>query len=282
VGVEREQVATGDLLRRRGFSPRLQAAFLRPLLAGRLLDQELSTSSRFTELMLRAMFTGPVSVPAGGMQRLPEQLADRLPSGAIRFGQRVTAIRDGEVAVDGAAPVRADHVVVATEAPAALDLLDERIPGRQPAPGRGTTTVWFRAPTSPVGGPPLVVEADGGGPVATVAVLSEVAPSYAPEGVSLVAASLIGVPNHSDDQLARIVKAQLHGWYGGQVGAWELLRVDRIAYAQPRQDVVDLPSLAPEVQDDDRTWVCGDHRDTGSIQGALVSRRRTADPIRGR
>jgi predicted NAD/FAD-dependent oxidoreductase len=29
----------------------------------------------------------------------------------------------------------------------------------------------------------------------------------------------------------------------------------------------------------DGLWVCGDHRDTGSIQGALVSGRRCADAI---
>lgn len=276
---EREQVATGDLLRRRGFSPRLQSAFLRPFLSGIFFDQELSTSSRVTELVFRSFFRGVVAVPAGGMQRLPEQLAARLPDDAVRCGQRVEAVADGDVVVDGGHRVRADHVVVATEGPAAAELLQDRIPGRPPAPGRGATTVYFRAPTSPIGAPHLVLEADGGGPVTTLAAMSDVAPEYAPDGSALVAASLTGVPNHGDDQLARIVRAQLHGWYGDQVSAWELLRIYRIPYAQPRQDVVDLPRLAREVQVDDRTWVCGDHRDTGSIQGALVSGRRTAEAI---
>jgi hypothetical protein len=37
--------------------------------------------------------------------------------------------------------------------------------------------------------------------------------------------------------------------------------------------------LAREVRVGDRIWVCGDHRDTASIQGALVSGRRCADAI---
>lgn len=277
--VEREQVATGDLLRRRGFSPKLHAAFLRPFFAGVFFDTELSMSSRVTELVMRSFFRGEVAVPNLGMQELPAQLAARLPARALRFGQRVGQVGDGEVSVDGGDTIRASQVVVATEGPVAAELLEGRIPGRQPAPGRGSTTLYYRAPSSPIGGPHLVLEADGGGPVTTLAVLSDVAPGYAPDGSSLIAASLVGVPNHDDDHLARIVRAQLHGWYGDDVSSWELLRIDRIAYAQPRQDVVDLPSLAREVRVDERTWVCGDHRDTGTIQGALVSGRRTASAI---
>jgi len=32
---------------------------------------------------------------------------------------------------------------------------------------------------------------------------------------------------------------------------------------------------------DDGRWVCGDHRDTGSLQGAMFSGRRTAEAILG-
>jgi predicted NAD/FAD-dependent oxidoreductase len=73
--------------------------------------------------------------------------------------------------------------------------------------------------------------------------------------------------------------AQLAGWYGREVADWEHLASYRIPYAQPRQDVVDLPTLRRDVRVGPRTWVCGDHRDTGSIQGALVSGRRCADEV---
>jgi hypothetical protein len=219
-----------------------------------------------------------VAVPALGMQQLPTQLAARLPPAAVRLGARVTHVRDGEVAVASGATVRAGHVVVATEAPAAVTLLGPRFPG-SPAPGRGTTTLWYGAARSPVGGPDLVLDADGGGWVNNLAVMSDVARPYAPTGRSLVSVSLVGVPTLADEALDRVVREQLTGWYDEQVAGWDLLRVDRIAYAQPRQDVADLPSLAREVRVGEQLWVCGDHRDTGSIQGALVSGRRTADAI---
>ena len=70
---------------------------------------------------------------------------------------------------------------------------------------------------------------------------------------------------------------QLRGWWGSQVDAWRHLRTYRIAHGQPDQS----PPFAPEarVALGDGRFVCGDHRDTGSIQGALFSGRRCAEAV---
>lgn len=274
----RPQVSTETLLRDRNFSPAVTASFFRPFLAGTFFDPAMSTSSRVTELVFRSFFRGQVAVPARGMQSMPEQLAARLPDGSVRVQARVTDVGRCELAIDGGDTLRAGHVVVATEGPTAAHLLEGRF-GPAPAPGRGTITLYYSAERSPVGGPDLVLDADGGGPVNNLAVMSDVAPRYAPAGRSLVSVSTVGIPDVSESELDGLVRAQLHGWYGGEVAAWEHLATYRIPYAQPRQDVEDLPTLAREVRVDERTWVCGDHRDTASIQGALVSGRRTADAI---
>jgi glycine/D-amino acid oxidase-like deaminating enzyme len=270
------QLPTQRLLDRKRFSEAVISSFFQPFLAGTFFDPDMTTSSRVTELVFRSFFQGGVSVPARGMQRLPEQLADRLPAGTVHLGARVEAVRDGEVAVAGGEPVQADHVVVATEGPVAAELLGADTLGHV-APGRGTVTLWYAAERSPIGAPDLVLDADGSGPANNVAVMSDVAAPYAPEGASLVAVSTVGTDHGTD--VDRDVRRQLTGWYGGEVASWQLLRTDAIPYAQPRQDVEDLPTLAREVRVGDRTWVCGDHRDTASIQGALVSGRRCADAI---
>jgi phytoene dehydrogenase-like protein len=281
----RPQRTTRELLRDRRFSPRITASFFAPFLAGTFFDPGLTTSSRVTELVFRSFFRGEVAVPALGMQQLPEQLAARLPADAVTLGARVTGVGGGadpaasEVTVADGATIRAGHVVVAVDGPAALTLLGSRLSGGT-APGRGTTTVYYRADTSPVGAPDLVLDADGDGPVNNVAVMSDVAPSYAPAGRgALVSVSLVGVPEVDDATVDAQVRRQLTGWYGGAVRGWDHVATYRIPYAQPRQDPADLPTLARAVRVGERTWVCGDHRDTASIQGALVSGRRTADAI---
>lgn len=270
------QTTTAELLRARGFSEELVASFFHPFVSGTFFDPDLTTSSRFTELVFRSFFRGEVTVPATGMQRLPEQLAAALPDDTVRLGRRVEAIDRGEVHT-AAGTTTADHVVVATDAPAATVLLAGR--AEVTVTPRDTTTLWYGAATSPIEGPDLVLAADRDGPVTTVAPMSRVSSAYAPPGRALLGAALTGVPGVGDRDLDRIVRAQLRGWWGSPVDDWTLLRVDRIPFAQPRMDPADLPTLRREVRVDERTWICGDHRDTASLQGAMVSGRRTAEAV---
>jgi phytoene dehydrogenase-like protein len=273
---ERPQTTTAQLLAERGFSARLVEGFFRPLLSGVFFDERLTTSSRLTELVLRCFFRGEVAVPAQGMQALADQLAARLPGATVRLSSRVASLEGTTLHLEDGGRLEAGDVVVATDAPAASRLLGDEI--GVPAPGSSTTTLHYAAPASPVGGSDLVLGADGDGPVVTLAVMSDVADTYAPPGRSLVTVSTLELAD--DDSLAADldarVRRQLTGWYGPDVEAWELLRADAIRYAQPRQTPADLTTLARRVRLGGGRWVCGDHRDTGSIQGALVSGRRTA------
>lgn len=282
---QRPQVSTAQRLADVGFSQGLIEGFFRPFLAGTFFDPDLTTSSRVTELVFRCFFRGDVAVPARGMGQLGEQLARRLPDGTVRLRSPVRDLRSipsGEVEVvldDGT--VKARHVVIAVDAPALVGLALDGVPLEgDAAPGRGTAAVHFRAVRSPTRGrPDLHLGTPGEGPIATLATMSDVAPGYAPPGKHLVTVSTVGVPDDDDETLVAAVREQARGWFGDEVDTWTPLVVQRIAYAQPRQDPVDLPELARPVARAPGVWVCGDHRDTGSIQGALVSGRRTADAV---
>lgn len=272
----RPQTTTRTALDEAGFSERIVERFFRPFLAGVFFDPGLATSSRMFELVMRSFFRGKVAVPASGMEAMPRQLAEHLPPGTIRLDTPVERVDHGAVLTAAGERVEAADVVVATDGPAAARLLGDVV---DVAPGLGTTTLWWAADDSPVGGGWLVLDGERSGPVNNLAVMSDVAPGYAPPGRSLVAGSLVGVPAEDDRALDAAARRQLRDWYGAVVDGWELLRVDRIPFAQPRQQPRDLPSLARPVAVGERVWVCGDHRDTASIQGALVSGRRTAQAI---
>ena len=72
---------------------------------------------------------------------------------------------------------------------------------------------------------------------------------------------------------ARVVE-QLAAWFDTATGDWEHLRTDVIPHGQPRQ----APPLQPRrrVALGGGRFVCGDHRDTASLQGAMFSGERTA------
>ena len=159
--------------------------------------------------------------------------------------------------------------MVATEGPAAVGLL-----GLGPVASKPAGCVYFVADEAPTASKMVILDGTGDGPVLNVAVMSNVADTYAPQGKHLVVAALPGV---CDGDIEGAARRQLRGWWGGQVDAWEHLATYRIPHGQPGQQ----PPFAPKqrVMLDDGRFVCGDHRDTASIQGALFSGRRCAEAV---
>ncbi len=260
---------TADALAAAGFSPKIIERFFRPLLGGIQLDPELASSARMYEVIFRTLALGDAAVPTGGMQAIPDQLAASLPTGTVRLSHAVDHL-DGTVAVlaDGTR-VQGRAVVVATEGPAAAGLVGTRDPG-----SASVSALWFAAPEPPVRGRSIVLDGTGSGPVANLAVMSEVAPSYAPVGRSLVVAAC---PGELGSGLEATVRAQVRTWFGPVVDEWELLRADRIVHGQP----LAAPPFSPKraVSLGDGRFVTGDHRDTPSIQGAMFSGRRCGSAV---
>ncbi|GAC1440713.1 MAG: NAD(P)/FAD-dependent oxidoreductase [Mycobacteriales bacterium] len=253
--------AAYDALRSRHLSEEMIDRFLRPFLSGVFLETELATSSRFMDLVLRSFGRGTQSVPAAGMGAIPSQLADGLD---VELGHRVTSVRAGQV--DGR---RARAVVIATAAPQAEQLL----PGLGVPRMNGVTTHYFLAGEPPVRDKAIVLDADRRGPVTNTVVLTNAAPSYAP-GRVLVSASVV-----AGDAREQPVRTHLAWMYGGAVAGWQHVRQYEIRAGVPDMRPP-LGDLRKPVRLEPGLYVCGDHRDTGSIQGALVSGRRAAAAVR--
>ena len=137
---------------------------------------------------------------------------------------------------------------------------------------RSVTTHYFLATQPPVPEAAIALDAERSGPVANAVVLTNAAPSYAP-GRVLVSASVV-----AGDAGEPAVRAHLARLYGVDTSTWEHVRRYDLAEA--------LPQMRPPMGDfrkpvrlERGLYICGDHRDSGSIQGALVSGRRAATAL---
>jgi phytoene dehydrogenase-like protein len=267
------ETTTLEALRDAGFSAAMIDRFFRPFLGGIFLDHELQTSSRMFQFVFRMFSLGEACLPAEGMEAIPRQLAAALPPSAIRPGARVATVGPCSVVLDTGEELAARHVVVAADGPAAAGLLN----GVTEPSGQGVTCLYFAAPQPPVERPILVLNGEGG-PINNLCVPTLVAPTYGPPGTSLVSVTVLGVPP-DEDRLRGAVLDQLRDWFGPGVGNWGHLRTYRIPYALPSQAPPALAEPERPVRFAPGIYVCGDHRDNASIQGAMVSGRRAAEAV---
>lgn len=267
-----EETSALQALRMRGFSAHMIETFFRPFLGGILLDSRLTASSRMFEFAFKMISEGDASLPEQGMGSIPAQLAQALPESAIRLETKVRTLRHGEVVLESGESIRGKTIVVATDGPEACHLLGTS----RSINSRSASVVYFAAQEPPVREPILVINGGGPGPVNSVCVPNIVQPAYAPKGTWLVSVSVIGWPTNDDKILENLVRAQLRRWYGQAAMDWRLLRIYRIQHALP----VTSPMEWQQPQRlTDGLYVCGDHRSTPSIQGAMESGRRAAESL---
>ena len=261
-----------------GVVGRVRDEIVNPFLAGVLVDTYGESSANFAKLLVRMFVLGRPGLPEHGMGALPAQLAARLPQ--VHFNMPVEVVTaDGGPAVTVVASgstLQARAVVVATDPVTAARLT----PLPEPAT-KGLVTWWLEAPEAPSPLPLLAVDGRRYGPVApgpvwNTSVITAAAPSYAPPGRHLVEATCLLDRPDGDAPEAEVLR-HVGQIYGCSTAGWRTVIRHRIPLA--------LPALPPPLRVrtpvtlGNGVFVCGDHRDTASIQGALVSGNRTAEAV---
>ncbi len=286
----RTEKTTRDYLQAVPFSPTIIDRFFEPFFAGVFLERELVTSSRFFEFLFRMFSVGDTAVPAAGMQQIPLQLASKLRAGTLVTGARVTKVTRGtqsfEVEIGAKDKQEARAVVLAVAGNDANRLLSG-VGGWSVPEVRAwnkTTEFCYAAQQVPVTEPIILLNGEGraAGPVNHVAVMSAVSSQYAPPGAHLVVASVVGESPAEDAALLRLdqaVRLHLRKWFGSVVDPWKMLGAYTLVRALPQQRHAEWEQSPVRVGGTGGVYMCGDYRETASIQGALASGRRAAEAV---
>jgi phytoene dehydrogenase-like protein len=286
----RPEKTTREYLQSVPFSAPMIDRFFEPFFGGVFLERELLTSNRFFEFLFRMFSAGDTAVPAAGMQQIPLQLAAKLSAGTLMTGARVGKVTRYqeffEIEIEGRENAKARTVVLAVAGNEGNPLLAGV--GGWSVPEVRTwnqTTAFCYATDQPPVDEPIILlngEGPGAGPVNNVVVMSAVSPAYAPPGAHLVVASVVGAAPREIAALQRLddaVRTHLKNWFGPVVDSWKTLKAYPLARALPQQRHAEWEQSPVRLVGSGGVYMCGDYRETASIQGALASGRRAAEAI---
>lgn len=266
------ETSTLQALQRRRFSQKMIDMFFTPFFGSILLDAKLAASSRMFEFVFKMMAEGDVALPERGMRAIPEQLAANLPEGSVRLHARVQKASSRRVELTTGETLDCEAVVVAAEGPEATRLLGSL----RTVPSRSVTCLYFAAKEPPIEEPIILLDGNNRGPITHLSVVSLVAPGYSPPGEFLISATVLTSPSRDEQALLELSRKQLKRWFGLVAQEWRHLRTYRVAHAQPAISPLEW-SRPPKLGQG--LYVCGDHRATPSLNGAMESGRLAAESL---
>ena len=273
-----EDASIREFLDGYGFSEEFVGNFVEPFYGGITLDRSLSTSAAVFRYTFKMLSAGATAVPADGMGAIPDQLADRARAADAHLETDVGVEDLDGTALDlGDETLEFDAVVVATDPREAERLTGVSTPGE--ARSCVTQHVSIAAHDALDTDKRIVLNAANDRPN-TVAPMSAVAPEYAPEDRELLSATFLGLQEADDDALFEEVRDALASWYPEhRFDDAELLRTDRVDFAQFAQPPGFRDSLPTVREPGGDVYFAGDFTRWSSIQGALSSGRAASEAV---
>ena len=250
-----------------GFTSKAINSFFKPLVGGIQLDPSLSGSTRLCFLVLKMLFIGDAAIPSRGMGAISEQLSKQINESSIRLTSTVDKVEGKKVILESGESFLPSNLIIATEGPATAKLL-----GQESPLSRSVSCIYFSAPQAPSSSKAILLNGEKNGPALNVAIMSNISPSYSKNGKALIA---VAIPDTIKPDSMENVLIQMRKWFGDSVDSWEHIKTYSIEHGQP--DLRPGDPFRKSIKNSEGVYICGDHRDTPSIQGALVSGRRAAE-----
>lgn len=250
-----------------GFTSKAINSFFKPLVGGIQLDPSLSGSTRLCFLVLKMLFIGDAAVPSRGMGAISEQLSKQINESSIRLTSTVDKVEGKKVILESGESFLPSNLIIATEGPATAKLL-----GQESPLSRSVSCIYFSASQAPSSSKAILLNGEKNGPALNVAIMSNISPSYSKNGKALIA---VAIPDTIKPDSMENVLIQMRKWFGDSVDSWEHIKTYSIEHGQP--DLRPGDPFRKSIKNSEGVYICGDHRDTPSIQGALVSGRRAAE-----
>lgn len=210
-------------------------------------------------------------LPKDGIAAAPRYLADVLGNERIHLNTEAEVLDEHTVRIAGQEKT--------------FDAIVHAYNPRRTESKRHVWTLHFDASKSPFSSNHIMLNGDvktRNQLIAHIAVPSDVQPSYAPEGRSLVTVTIVGETAEalglsSGEEVLDVATKELRSWFGPDVDGWKNLAIQHIEHALPEVGANTGLSGLPAASDG--PFECGDHTVHGSVEGALLSAEKTSQRI---
>jgi protoporphyrinogen oxidase len=208
------------------------------------------------------------------MQAIPEQIARHLSPEQIRLDTPVKEIDGKKIYLENGEMIEADKLVLATDARIAAKLLGED----SKVEFNSTICLYFETDSPPAlgGAPYLIINSNQSELIDHLLITSDVAPSYAPAGKTLISVSIVGDKAVADGLLEENTQAELSQWFGSKF-IWRHLKTYRIPNALP-QYFQNSP-IDTKLKINEYTYRCGDYTAYPSLNAAMKTGREVAEML---
>jgi len=233
----------------------LYQSVLKPFLSGVFLTSPANVDAVTGKEIVRSFISGKPGLPALGAGELAHALARRVER--IHLNSRIDSLNQ----------VKADAVIVATDLTTAAQLLD--IPN---VPKLAASTTWYHeVPLEMTQSNRLLIDGQARGPVINSIAISNMVPTYAPLGKTLLSSTTIEFASESE------VRRHLATLWGTSTSDWSLIAKYEIPKSLPIFGVGAQGVQSAKIAEN--LYVAGDYRTAPSQNGALLAGRLAAQEL---
>ncbi len=258
-----EEKTTLHYLQDFGFSEKMIHRFFKPFFTGIFLETELKTSSRMFEFVYKMFGEGLAALPKGGIEKIPQQLAQQLKSTEILFNTKVEKVAGESVHLQGGEVLAFDYIVIATEPSQLISNMSN-----QETVWKSCQTLYFTSPERFISKPMIGLIADETSLINNIFYHNSLATEQK-GNQELLSVTVVKENNLSDEDLVKRVQQDLEKYCG--ITKTSFLKLYHIPKSLP-----DLPnlqySLAPsETMLTHSVFLAGDTQLNGSLNAAMLA-----------
>ncbi|MGJ8685515.1 MAG: NAD(P)/FAD-dependent oxidoreductase [Nonlabens sp.] len=261
------EITTLQYLQDYGFSEKMIQRFFKPFYTGIFLETELQTSSRMFEFVFKMFSIGNATIPAAGIQAIPQQMAAQL-HGQIKLNTSVQEVVGDTIHLSNGETIQSDYTIIATPAEGLIPNLPQI-----EKQWHSVQILYFDTDEHGFDQPIIGLIAGENCLSNNFHFLNDVFENHA----KVISVSVVAKHQLTDKKLEERVRQELEEQ--AHIKAGDLIKSMEIKKALPTFESVQYAMTPTETQLTQNIFLAGDQLSNGSLNAAMLNGKAAAQAV---